>query len=457
MEIVSCIADDYDNLTPREIVARLDEYIVGQEAAKRAVAVAIRNRWRRRRLEPEMRKDVMPKNILMIGPTGVGKTEIARRLAELVKAPFLKVEASRYTEVGYHGRDVESMVRDLVKIAVAQARQEAISGMIEEARAAAEDRLLDLILSQYTAEEREEDEDKSEGRRRRTREKLRRMLRAGEFNDRAVEISAPTVMPVAGIFGTMGGGEDLGLEIQEMMQRMLPQRHKTRRLRVPEALRLLEQEEADKLVDEEAVCRLGLERAEQNGIIFIDEIDKIIGSQRSDGPDVSREGVQRDLLPIVEGTTVATKWGTVRTDYILFIAAGAFHGKKPADLIPELQGRFPVRVELSPLSRDDYKRILTHPRNALTKQYQLLLAAEQMNLVFEESGLDAIAEFTADANTTMQDIGARRLHTIMEKILENISFAAPECRGQTVRITAAEVRASLQGIVKDEDLSRFVL
>jgi len=457
MDIAHCAVDEENNLTPREIVARLDEYIVGQEPAKRAVAVAIRNRWRRRRLEPAMRKEVMPKNILMIGPTGVGKTEIARRLAELTKAPFLKVEASRYTEVGYHGRDVESMIRDLAKIAVAQVRQEAINRVSEEARMAAEERIIDLLLPHYKAEKSEEDDAKGEIRRGRTREKLRRLLRAGEFDERTVEISAPVVMPVAGIFGTVGGGEDLGLEIQDMMQRMLPQRHKTRRMRVPEALRLLEAEEADKLIDEEAIGRLGLERAEQNGIIFIDEIDKIIGSQRTDGPDVSREGVQRDLLPIVEGTTVATKWGTLRTDYILFIAAGAFHGKKPADLIPELQGRFPVRVELSPLSREDYKRILTHPRNALTKQYQLLLAAEQVNLVFEESGLAAIAEFAAAANATMQDIGARRLHTIMEKILENISFDAPERRGQTVNITAAEVRDSLAGILKDEDLSRFVL
>ncbi len=445
-----------DSMTPKEIVVKLDEYIIGQNDAKRSVALAIRNRWRRRQLDPEMRKEVMPKNILMIGPTGVGKTEIARRLASMVKAPFIKVEASKYTEVGYHGRDVESMIRDLVKVAVSQAHQQAMARVAKEASRAAEERLLDLLLPPPDFSPEDEDMSKTEERHQRTREKLRKRLHTGDMQDRMVEISAPAAPPVAGVFGTIGG-DDMAMEMQDMLSKMMPGRRKERRVKIPEALRIFQQEEAEKLIDEEAINREGIECAEQNGIVFIDEIDKVVGSDRSEGPDVSREGVQRDLLPIVEGSTVATKFGIVRTDHILFIAAGAFHGKKPADLIPELQGRFPIRVELSTLTREDYRRILTHPRNALTKQYELLFAAEGVKLAFRKDALEALAELTARVNQTTQDIGARRLHTVMERLLEELSFDASDMSGKTIKVTADLVKERLSDIAEDEDLSRFIL
>lgn len=446
-----------DAMTPQEIVERLGEYIIGQEEAKRAVAVAIRNRWRRRQLPPEMRKEVLPKNILMVGPTGVGKTEIARRLAELIQAPFIKVEASKYTEVGYHGRDVESMIRDLVKVAVGQVQARAMRQVEDSAKRLAEDRVLDMLFP-IGSDESEDHESirRTEERRERTREKLRAKLHCGEFDDRMIEISAPALPPIAGVFGTIGG-EDIGLEMQEMLSKILPGRRKNRRVKVKEALRLFAQEEAEKLIDEESIHREGIELAEQNGIIFLDEIDKIIGSGRSDGPDVSREGVQRDLLPIVEGSTVHTKYGIVHTDHILFIAAGAFHGKKPSDLIPELQGRFPIRVELKPLTKADYLRILTHPKNALTKQMELLLATESVRVVFTPEGIELMAEIAEYVNRTTQDIGARRLHTVIEKVFEDISFRAPELRGQTIEITPSLIREKVAAIAKDEDLSRFVL
>ncbi len=450
------VSASLDAMTPREIVARLDEYIIGQTEAKRAVAVAIRNRWRRKQLSDEMRREVMPKNILMIGPTGVGKTEIARRMAEMVRAPFVKVEASKYTEVGYHGRDVESMIRDLAKVAVNQVRERAMLLVGESAQNATEERVLDLLLPapEYTPDD--EDRAAAEERRERTREKFREKLRAGQMDERLVEITAPAAPPVAGVFGTLGGDE-MGLEMQEMLQKMMPGKRKNRRVSVDEALRILQQEEAEKLIDEEAIHRDGIERAEQAGIVFIDEVDKVIGTDRRDGPDVSREGVQRDMLPIVEGSTVATKYGNVKTDHILFIAAGAFHGHKPGDLIPELQGRFPIRVELKPLTREDFEMILTHPKNALCKQYELLLGAEEVKVVYIPEALSLLAEITAEVNQKTQDIGARRLHTVMERLFEDISFDADTMSGQEVRVTPELVRERLAKIAEDEDLSRFVL
>lgn len=445
-----------DALTPRGIVAKLDEYIIGQDDAKRAVAVAIRNRWRRKQIPEEMRQEVMPKNILMIGPTGVGKTEIARRLATLIRAPFVKVEASKYTEVGYHGRDVESMIRDLAKVSVAMFRQQAMETVSAEAEAVAQERVLDLLLPPPEFHAGEEEQKDAAERHQRTREKLRARMQAGEMKDRMVEISAPEAPPVAGIFGTLGG-EEMGMEMQDMLARMMPGKRKRRSVSVDEAIRILAHEEAEKRIDEEAIHREGIERAEQEGIVFIDEIDKIIGSAKQEGPDVSREGVQRDLLPIVEGSTVATKFGAVRTDHILFIAAGAFHGRKPADLVPELQGRFPIRVELKSLTREDFEKILTHPKNALTKQYELLLGAESIRVTYKPDALSLIADITARVNQTTQDIGARRLHTVMERLFEEVSFDAPERRGESLVVDAAMVRARLEDIAEDEDLSRFIL
>ncbi len=445
-----------DDLPPARIVERLDEYIIGQTDAKKSVAIAVRNRWRRQRIDPAMRNEVTPKNIIMIGPTGVGKTEIARRLADMTGAPFLKVEASKYTEVGYHGRDVESMVRDLAKAGIAQVQTEAMERVAESAREAAEERILDLLLPKPDGDYDSEEGQKAAERYSRTREKLRAQLRSGGFADKKIEIEANAPPPMAGIFGAVGSDE-MAMEMQDMLGKMMPGQRKTRRVTIPEALAMFQQEEAEKLLDDDSIQREGIERAEQGGIIFIDEIDKVIGSQRGDGPDVSREGVQRDLLPIVEGATIVTKYGPVKTDHILFIAAGAFHGKKPSDLIPELQGRFPIRVELKPLTREDFKQILTHPKNALCKQYELLMETEGLTLKFAPDSLDAMAEFAATLNQTTQDIGARRLHTIMEKLLEDISFNAPDLRGKTITITGDTVRGRLADIAANEDLSRYIL
>ncbi len=448
--------ENLDNLSPAKIVERLDEYIIGQHDAKKAVAIAIRNRWRRQRIDPDMRDEVTPKNIIMIGPTGVGKTEIARRLADMTGAPFLKVEASKYTEVGYHGRDVESMIRDIAKAGIAQVQAESMEKVAASARDAAEERVLEYLLPRPLGSTNAENESEAQERYARTKEKLRTQLKAGAFDARVIEIEAVAATPIAGIFGA-AGSDEMAMEMQDMLGKMLPGRTKARKVTVKEALGIFQQEEAKKLLDDKSVQREGIERAEQGGIIFIDEIDKVIGSNRNEGPDVSREGVQRDLLPIVEGATVMTKYGPVKTDHILFIAAGAFHGKKPSDLIPELQGRFPIRVELNPLTREDFKKILTHPKNALCKQYELLMATEGLTLRFEPDSLDAMAEFAADVNKKTQDIGARRLHTIMEKLLEDVSFNAPDMKGKTIAITAETVKGRLSEIVGNEDLSHYIL
>ena len=459
MEIVHLTNTDEDKsaLTPKEIVKRLDEYIIGQDEGKRAVAVAIRNRWRRKQIPEDMRAEVMPRNILMVGPTGVGKTEIARRLASLIDAPFIKVEASKYTEVGYHGRDVESMIRDLVKVSVAEFRTREIARVSETAARHAQERVLDQLLPAPAYSDNEEERKAAQERWERTRNKLRERMLHNDLNDRQIEITAETSGQVSGVIGAIGGDEMMGLEMQDMLSKIMPGKPKRRRVSVQDALRIFTQEEAEKLIDEEAINRAAIERAEQEGLVFIDEIDKIIGSDRENGPDVSRGGVQRDLLPIVEGCTVATKFGPVKTDHILFIAAGAFHGRTPSDLIPELQGRFPIRVSLKPLTREDFERILTHPRNALTKQYELLLGAEGISLRFTEEALKTIAEITARVNNSTDDIGARRLHTVMERIFEEISFDAPERRGQKIEVTPELVREKLSDICEDEDLSRFVL
>ena len=450
-----------DTLTPRQIVAELDKYVIGQAKAKRAVAIALRNRIRRQRLSAEMADEVSPKNILMIGPTGVGKTEIARRLARLAQSPFIKVEASKFTEVGYVGRDVESMVRDLVELAVDMVRAERAEEVQDKARAAGEERLLDLLLPPTRQLMAGEDSAALRDQATRTRERFRSQLREGRLEDRVVELDVrDTAMPS---FEVIAGTsvEEIGLNLKDMMGNMFQGRTKTRRMKVPEALEYLIGEEQTKLVDMESVGRDAVRRVEQAGIIFIDEIDKIASRDAmgggGHGPDVSREGVQRDILPIVEGTTVNTKHGLVKTDHILFIAAGAFHVSKPSDLIPELQGRFPIRVELEPLTRDDFVRILTEPRNALVKQYMALIGTEEVELTFTPDAIDRIADFAARVNEVTENIGARRLHTVMERLLDELSFEAPDIGRQSVTIDEGYVDRMLADIVKNEDLSRYIL
>ncbi|HXH23732.1 MAG TPA: ATP-dependent protease ATPase subunit HslU [Vicinamibacterales bacterium] len=449
------------SLTPREIVAELDKYVVGQTKAKRAVAIALRNRLRRQLLPPEMAEEITPKNILMIGPTGVGKTEIARRLARLVQSPFIKVEASKFTEVGYVGRDVESMVRDLVELAVDMVRAEKADEVRDKARAAAEERLLDLLLPPSRPAMPSEDPSAVREQASRTRERMREQLREGRLDERVVEIEVQ--QPPMPAFEVIAGTsvEEIGLNLKEMMGNLFGSRNKTRRLKVPDAMEHLVAEESARLVDMESVSRTAVQRVEQSGIIFIDEIDKIASRDGlaggGHGPDVSREGVQRDILPIVEGTTVNTKYGMVRTDHILFIAAGAFHVAKPSDLIPELQGRFPIRVELEPLTRDDFVRILTEPRNALIKQYVALLATDNVTLEFTQGAVERIADFAARVNEATENIGARRLHTVMERLLDELSFDAPDLDVKRVTIDEAYVDRMLADIVHNEDLSRYIL
>ncbi|MBI4408374.1 MAG: ATP-dependent protease ATPase subunit HslU [Gemmatimonadetes bacterium] len=482
-----------DELTPRQIVAELDKYIVGQDAAKKAVAIALRNRWRRQRVEEELRDEILPNNIIMIGPTGVGKTEVARRLARLVGAPFVKVEASKFTEVGYVGRDVDAMVRDLVDVAVNMVRDEREADVEELAAERAEERLLDLLLpptpepaplrppapapaGEKEAEPRtfvvtpagaarsqgpepadEAERRQLDARRERTREKLRKLLRAEKLEERLVEIEVQQSPPIENLMLPMGGFEGVDFNFVETLQEMLPKRKKRRTVSVAEARRVLLQDELDKLVDMDEVVNEALDRAEQMGIIFLDEIDKITGERGGIGPDVSREGVQRDLLPIVEGSTVQTKYGMVRTEHMLFIAAGAFHVSKPADLIPELQGRFPIRVEFKPLTQEDFVRILREPKNALLRQYQALVGAEGVPLEFTDDGILEIARIAYEVNERMENIGARRLHTVLTTLLEDVLFDLPEEGARHIRVDARVVQERLRSIVEDEDLRRYIL
>src|SRR5580658_6437544 len=461
-----------DELTPREIVAELDKHVVGQSAAKRAVAIALRNRIRRQKLPPEMAEDVLPKNILMIGSTGVGKTEIARRLARLANSPFMKVEASKFTEVGYVGRDVESMIRDLLEIAIDMVREERLDEVSDKAEAAAEERLLDLLapppppvpvgptvigVHDELPPVASPTPGPSSESYQRTREKLRAQLREGKLDDRQVEIETrESRFPSFEIISNTGV-EEMDINIKDMLPGLFGQKTKKRKMRVAEAIDYLIQEEEQKLIDMDQVTRAAVERVEQSGIIFLDEIDKIAGRESGHGPDVSREGVQRDILPIVEGTTVNTRYGMVRTDHILFVAAGAFHVSKPSDLIPELQGRFPIRVELQSLTMEDFIRILTEPKSSLVKQYTALLETENVKLEFTKDALEEVARFAFRVNEGTENIGARRLHTIMERVLDEISFDAPDKKGEHIKIDADYVRHMLADIVKDQDLSRYIL
>jgi ATP-dependent HslUV protease ATP-binding subunit HslU len=444
-----------DNLTPRKIVLELDKYIIGQQSAKKAVAIAMRNRWRRQRLSSELKDEVLPKNIIMIGPTGVGKTEIARRLSRLANAPFVKVEASKFTEVGYVGRDVESMVRDLTEVSISMVKSEHIEKVQEKAKGLAEERILDLLLPQPRAKGVAFEEEERE-RYKETRERLRAQLREGKLDNRYVDIEVREKVIPFGVVSNVGL-EELEINLKEMLGSFLPERPKRKKVKVPEALSILLQEEANKLIDMDKVTKESIERVEQSGIIFVDEIDKIASRGYAHGPDVSREGVQRDLLPIVEGCTVATKHGPVRTEHVLFIAAGAFHMTKPSDLIPELQGRFPIRVELDPLGKEEFVRILTEPYNALIKQYTALLYTENVEIDFTKDAIDEIADIAAYVNEKTENIGARRLHTVLEKLLEDISFEAPEKKNGRLTINREYVRGKLRDIVKDEDLSRYIL
>jgi ATP-dependent HslUV protease ATP-binding subunit HslU len=460
--------NDYmEVLTPREIVSELDKYIIGQDQAKRSVAIALRNRWRRQQVPEELRDEIAPKNIIMMGPTGVGKTEIARRLARLANSPFLKIEATKFTEVGYVGRDVESMVRDLTELAVNMCKKGEQEKVMPKARELAEERLLDILLPKKTEETREGDDSDKERvlevvkaertETSSTREKLRRMLRNGKLDERYVELEvANTNIPMVEIFSS-AGLEEMEFNIKEIFGGMFPPRKKKRRVKIPEALEILFQEESQRIIDMDKVIESAVRNTEQNGIIFLDELDKVAGSDYSYGPDVSREGVQRDLLPIVEGSTVTTKYGMVKTDHILFIAAGAFNVSKPSDLLPELQGRFPIRVELDSLSMEDFVRILTEPKNALITQYKALLLTEGTELIFEDDAIEEIAKIANQVNESTENIGARRLHTVMEKLVDEISFNAPDMPIKAVTINREYVREKLTEIMEDENLSRYIL
>lgn len=445
-----------DNLTPRKIVEELDKYIIGQHKAKKAVAIALRNRWRRLRLSPELKDEVLPKNIIMIGPTGVGKTEIARRLSRLANAAFVKVEASKFTEVGYVGRDVESMIRDLTEISLSMVKSEHVEKVQERAKGLAEERLLDLLLPQPRIAKGVGPEEEEREKHKETRERLRAQLRDGKLDHRYVDVEVREKIMPFGVVSNVGL-EDLEINLKEMLGNFLPEKSKRKKVKVPEALNILLHEEASKLIDMDKVTKEAIERVEQSGIVFIDEIDKIASKGHAYGPDVSREGVQRDLLPIVEGSTVTTKHGPVKTEHILFIAAGAFHMTKPSDLIPELQGRFPIRVELDALGKDEFVRILTEPYNALIKQYTALLFTEEVTLNFTKDAIDEIAGIAAHVNEKTENIGARRLHTVLEKLLEDISFEAPEKKNGKLLVDKKYVNEKLNEIVKDEDLSRYIL
>ena len=451
-------------LTPKQIVAVLDKYIIGQDKAKKSVAIALRNRWRRLQVPEDLREEIMPNNIIMIGPTGVGKTEIARRLAKLSGAPFLKVEASKFTEVGYVGRDVDSIIRDLVDISVNMVKQKMTEAVKGKAKELAEEKLLDLLLPPSKKRESASSETpatslsaESESTYKETREKMRLLLRKGKFESRKVEIEVPNEsIPMMQVISPMGV-EDMGINLQEIFGGLMPKKNKKRQMSIEEARKVIEQEEAHKLIDMDEVVREAINNAENSGIVFLDEIDKIVGPHSKSGPDISREGVQRDLLPIVEGTNVVTKYGIVKTDHILFIATGAFHVSKPSDLIPEMQGRFPIRVELQSLTNEDFVRILTEPENALTKQYTALLATEGVKLVFKKDGIKEIAKYSTDVNEKTENIGARRLHTIMTTLLEDALFNIPDVKQDKIEVTAKVVRNTLDSIVKDYDLSRYIL